>query len=323
MIDDFERPVIEVENELLRLRSIVEGGDLSRAAEVEKLERKLEKVRADVYRNLTAYQRVQLSRHADRPFTLDYVGHLITDFVELKGDRLFADDPAIVSGMGRFHGRPVLIAGHQRGRSTQERIQRNFGMSRPEGNRKALRIFQLAEKFSLPLLLFIDTPGAYPGLEAEERGQAESIARNLLVLCGLRTPIISIVIGEGGSGGALALGICDRLLIMENSTYSVISAEGCASIIWGKAEGDNANISEYAKVAADALKLTAKGLAETGIIDEVIKEPVGGAHRDHEQAAEFVGAAIARHLSEVCALSIDELLEQRYKKFRDIGPVSQ
>ncbi|MFN8392442.1 MAG: acetyl-CoA carboxylase carboxyltransferase subunit alpha [Bdellovibrionota bacterium] len=323
MIDDFERPVIEVENELLRLRSIVEAGDLSRASEVEKLERKLEKVRAEVYGNLTAYQRVQLSRHSERPFTLDYVSHLLTDFVELKGDRLFADDPALVTGIGRFHGRPVLVAGHQRGRSTQDRIRRNFGMSRPEGNRKAQRIFKMAEKFRLPLLLFIDTPGAYPGLEAEERGQAESIARNLLILCGLRTPIISIVIGEGGSGGALALGICDRLLMLENSTYSVISAEGCASIIWGKAEGDNSNMAEHAKTAADALKLTAKGLAETGIIDEVIKEPVGGAHRDHEQAAEFVGASIAKHLSEVCALNIDELLDLRYKKFRQIGPVSQ
>lgn len=321
MIHDFERPVIDVENELLRLRSLVEAGDLSKAGEVERLERKLEKLRAEVYGSLTAYQRVLLSRHPERPMTLDLVGRLISNFMELKGDRLFGDDPAIVTGMGRFHGRPVLIAGHQRGRTTQERIQRNFGMSRPEGNRKAQRIFHLAEKFRLPLVLFIDTPGAYPGLEAEERGQAESIARNLLVLSGLRTPIISIVIGEGGSGGALALGICDRLLMMENSTYSVISAEGCASIIWGKTEGDN--VSEYAKAAADALKLTASAVAETGIVDEVIKEPVGGAHRDREQAAEFVGAAIAKHLSELSALSIDDLMEQRYQKFRKIGPVAQ
>ncbi len=321
MIDDFERPVIEVENELLRLRSLVEAGDLSKAGEVERLEKKLDKVRQDVYGNLTAYQRVLLSRHAERPFTLDFVNRILSDFVELKGDRLFGDDPAIVCGMGRFHGRAVLVAGHQRGRSTQERILRNFGMSRPEGNRKAQRIFRLAEKFRTPLILFIDTPGAFPGLEAEERGQAESIARNLLVLSGLRTPIISIVIGEGGSGGALALGICDRLLMMENSTYSVITAEGCASILWGKTEGDN--ISEYAKVAAESLKLTAKSLAETGIVDEVIKEPVGGAHRDHEQAAELVAAAISRHLSEICALPTDELLERRYKKFRHIGTVSQ
>jgi len=321
MIDDFERPVIEIENELLRLRSLVEAGDLSKAAEVERIEKKLDKVRQDVYGNLTAYQRVLLSRHSERPFTLDFVSRLITDFIELKGDRLFGDDPAIVSGVGRFHGRPVCIVGHQRGRTTQERLHRNFGMSRPEGNRKAQRIFKLAEKFKLPLLLFIDTPGAYPGLEAEERGQAESIARNLLILSGLRTPIISIVIGEGGSGGALALGISDRLLMMENATYSVISAEGCASILWGKTEGEN--ISDYAKVAADSLKLTAKSVAETGIIDEVIKEPVGGAHRDHEHAAEMVGASIARHLAEICSINIEELLERRYEKFRKIGPVTQ
>lgn len=320
MVDDFERPVLEIENELLRVRSLVEAGDLARASEVERLEKRLDKVRSDVYGNLTAYQRVLLSRHSERPFTLDYVQRLLTGFVELKGDRLFADDPAIVAGMGRFHGRAVCIVGHQRGRTTQERIRRNFGMSRPEGNRKAQRMFHLAERFRIPLILFIDTPGAYPGLEAEERGQAESIARNLLVLCGVRTPVISIVIGEGGSGGALALGICDRLLMMENATYSVITAEGCASILWGKTEGDN--VSEYAKVAAESLKLTAKALSETGIVDEVIKEPVGGAHRDHDQAAEVVGAAIAKHLADLSSLDLDELMERRYKKFRQIGPVA-
>ncbi len=321
MVDDFERPVLEIENELLRVRSLVEAGDLSRAAEVERLEKRLDKVRTDVYGNLTAYQRVLLSRHSERPFTLDFVQRLVTGFVELKGDRLFADDPAIVAGLGRLNGRSVCVVGHQRGRTTHERIYRNFGMSRPEGNRKAQRLFQLAERFRIPLILFIDTPGAYPGLEAEERGQAESIARNLLVLCGLRTPIISIVIGEGGSGGALALGICDRLLMMENATYSVITAEGCASILWGKTEGEN--VSEYAKVAAESLKLTAKALAETGIVDEVIKEPVGGAHRDHDQAAESVGAAISKHLAELSALDVDELMERRYKKFRQIGPVAE
>lgn len=321
MVDDFERPVLEIENELMRVRSLVEAGDLARASEVERLEKRLDKVRSDVYGNLTAFQRVLLSRHSERPFTLDYVTRLLNGFVELKGDRLFADDPAIVAGMGRFHGRAVCVVGHQRGRTTQERIHRNFGMSRPEGNRKAQRMFRLAERFRIPLILFIDTPGAYPGLEAEERGQAESIARNLLVLCGVRTPVLSIVIGEGGSGGALALGICDRLLMMENATYSVITAEGCASILWGKTEGDN--VAEYAKVAAESLKLTAKALAETGIVDEVIKEPVGGAHRDHDQAAEAVGAAIAKHLSDLASLDIDELMERRYKKFRQIGPVAE
>ena len=319
MVDDFERPVVEAEDELQRLRALVEAGDLTRATEVERLERRLEKLRVDVYGNLTAYQRVLLSRHSERPFTLDYVSRLIDDFVELKGDRAFADDPAIVGGMGRFHGQNVCIVGHQRGRSTQDRIYRNFGMARPEGHRKAQRLYRLAEKFRLPLLLFIDTQGAFPGIEAEERGQSESIASSLYVLCGLKTPIISIVIGEGGSGGALALGICDRLLMLENSTYSVISAEGCASILWGKAGGDN--IQESVKVAAESLKLTAKSLSETGVVDEVVREPVGGAHRDHDQAAEFVGTAIAKNLAEIVPLSTEELLEQRYQKYRKIGPV--
>ena len=320
MVDDFERPVVEAEDELQRLRGLVEAGDLTRASEVERLEKRLDKLRAEVYGNLTSYQRVLLSRHSERPFTLDYVSRLIDDFVELKGDRVFGDDPAIVGGMGRFHGQSVFVIGHQRGRSTQDRIHRNFGMARPEGHRKAQRLYHLAEKFGLPLLLFIDTPGAFPGIEAEERGQAESIARNLYILCGLKTPVISVVIGEGGSGGALALGICDRLLMLENSTYSVISAEGCASILWGKSGGDN--IQEYAKVAAESLKLTAKSLSETGVVDEVIKEPIGGAHRDHDQAAEYVGTAIAKHLAEVVSLDAEELLERRYQKFRKIGPLS-
>lgn len=314
---DFEQPVVEVEQQLLRLRSAVEGGALSHVAEVEKLERRLEKLRVDVYGNLTPYQRVRLSRHFGRPFTLDYVSRMIGGFIELHGDRLFADDPAIVGGVGKFNGMPVMIAGHQRGRTTAERIKRNFGMSQPEGNRKAMRLFKLAEKFKLPLLLFVDTQGAYPGLEAEERGQAEAIARNLLVLAGLKTPIISVVIGEGGSGGALALGVCDRLLMLENSTYSVITPEGCASILWGKAEADS--VGEYAKVAAESLRLTAHALAETGVVDEVVKEPLGGAHRDPDQAAEFLEQAIAKHLLELKSYPIEELLQLRYDKFRKIG----
>ncbi len=317
---EFEKPLLEIERELLRLRSLVEAGDLSFAGDVEKLEKKLDRARADVYGGLSAYDRVQLSRHPDRPFTLDYVKRIFTQFVELKGDRVFGDDPAIVGGVAKFNGMPVVVVGHQRGRTTQERVYRNFGMSRPEGNRKAQRLFQLAEKFSLPLLLFIDTQGAFPGLEAEARGQAESIAKNLLLLCGLKTPIISTVIGEGGSGGALALGICDRLLMLENSTYSVITPEGCASILWGKEDAEN--VAGYAKLAAESLKLTAKGLAETGILDEVVKEPVGGAHRDHDQAAELVGVALARQLSEVRASDINELMERRYQKFRKIGAFS-
>lgn len=318
--EDFERPIIEIELELARLRTAVEAGEHSKGNQVFALEKRLDKLRSEIYGSLSAYQRVQLSRHAERPFTLDYINRLLSNFIELKGDRLFADDPAIIAGIGMFQGQAVAVAGHQRGRSTQDRIYRNFGMSRPEGNRKAQRLYHLAEKFKLPLVLFIDTPGAFPGIEAEERGQAESIARNLLILCGLKTPIISIVIGEGGSGGALAFGICDRLLMMENATYSVISAEGCASILWGKEEGGN--ISESTKLAAEALKLTSKSVGETGIVDEIIKEPVGGAHKDPQQAIENVGVALAKNLALLSALDTDLLLDKRYQKFRNIGPIA-
>jgi acetyl-CoA carboxylase carboxyl transferase subunit alpha len=316
MAYDFERPVLELENELERARSAVEAGDLTKMNEVERLERRLERVRLDVYGSLSSYQRVLLSRHNDRPFTLDYVHRIVTGFMELHGDRAFGDDPAIVAGIGTFMGKSVAVVGHQRGRSTQERITRNFGMARPEGNRKAQRIFKLAERFKLPLLLFVDTPGAFPGLEAEERGQAESIAKSLYLLSGLKVPIISIVIGEGGSGGALALGICDRLLMLENSTYSVITVEGCAAILWGKDEGSSV---ENIKTAAENLKVTARSLAETGIVDEVIKEPIGGAHREHDQAAERVGEAISKHLTQLLEMPLTELLDKRYQKFRNIG----
>jgi len=318
---DFEKPVVELEEKLLALRSQVEQGDLSVVSDVEKLQRKLEKVRKDVYGGLSPYQTVRLSRHFERPFTLDYIKYFVSDFVELHGDRLFADDPALVGGIGKFAGRPIMVVGHQRGRSTQERVKRNFGMTQPEGNRKGQRLFKLAEKFSLPLLLLIDTQGAYPGLEAEARGQAEAIAKNLYVLAALKTPIISVVIGEGGSGGALALGICDRLLMLENSIYSVITPEGCASIIWGKT--DSKNVGEHAKTAAESLKLTAPSLKELGIADEVIPEPSGGAHRDRAQTAQAVGSAVARHLRELKSLDLDELMKQRYDKFRKIGDLSK
>lgn len=317
---DFEKPILELEEELSRLKSLVESGEISVAGDVEKLEKKLERTRSDVYKNLNAYQRVRLSRHFDRPFTMDYIDQFISGFTELHGDRLFGDDAAIIAGIGKFHGSPVAIVGHQRGRTTQERIHRNFGMPNPEGYRKSQRIFKLAERFELPLFLFIDTQGAYPGLEGEERGQAEAIARNLLVLAGLKTPVISVVIGEGGSGGALALGVCDRLLMLENSTYSVITPEGCAAILWGKAEAEKT--AEYAKVAAESLQLTAQSLKSFGIVDEIIREPEGGAHRDHDQAAEYVETALARHLSALRALSMEELLRQRYQKFRSIGSLS-
>ncbi len=314
---DFEQPVVELEQQLLRLRGQVESGDMSQANEVEKLERKLERLKLDVYGGLSPYQRVRLSRHFARPLTLDYVQRFVSEWTELHGDRVFGDDHAIIGGLGRFNGTSVMLVGHQRGRSTNERVLRNFGMSQPEGNRKAQRLFKLAEKFSLPLLLFVDTQGAYPGMEAESRGQAESIARSLYVLAGLRTPIISTVIGEGGSGVALALGICDRLLMLENSTYSVITPEGCASILWGKSDAEN--VGEYAKVAAESLKLTAQSLSETGIVDEVVKEPLGGAHRDHDHAAEFLEQAIAKHLRELMSTPVEELMKKRYEKFRRIG----
>lgn len=314
---DFEKPIVEIEEELEKLRQRVESGDLSPVAEVEKLERRLERVRTDVYGNLSAYQRVQLSRHAERPFTLEYIEYLTKDFQELHGDRLFADDPAVVGGICRFNGRAVMMIGHQRGRSVQERVKRNFGMPQPEGNRKAQRLFKLAEKFSLPLILFIDTQGAYPGMEAEARGQAEAIARNLYVLAGLDIPIISTVIGEGGSGGALALGVCDRLLMMENSTYSVITPEGCAAILWGKESADKG--PEYARQAAESLKLTARSLQSMEVVDEVVPEPPGGAHRDHIQAAENLGEALSKHLAELIAMPIEELKQKRYEKFRRLG----
>lgn len=317
---EFEKEVVEAELELGRLRRLVESGETALVTEAERLERRLEKLRREAYSNLSAYQRVQLSRHVERPFTSDYIAELIGDFQELHGDRVFGDDPAIIGGMGLFSGEPVVVVGHQRGRTTQERMYRNFGMPQPEGNRKAQRLFRFAEKFELPLLLFIDTQGAYPGLEAEARGQAESIASSLMTLCSLRTPIISTVIGEGGSGGALALGICDRLLMLENAIYSVISPEGCASILWGKE--DPGRVAEYAATAADSLKITATALAEFKIVDEVVPEPSGGAHHDRTQAARLLSKALAKHLAELKALPIDELLTRRYDKFRKIGDLS-
>lgn len=317
---EFEKPVVDLEAEIDRIKALVAIGEHSRASELVKLQKKLERVRSDVYGNLTPHQRVKLSRHLGRPFSLDYVRGLCTDVVELHGDRCFGDDGALVAGIAKFRGYNVAFAGHERGRTVQERMQRNFGMPQPEGNRKAVRIFNLAEKFGLPLLLFIDTQGAYPGLEAETRGQAESIAKSLLALSSLKTPIISSVVGEGGSGGALALGICDRLLVMENSIYSVITPEGCASILWGK--NQSGGISDYVGVAAEALRLTAKDLLEFGIADELVLEPDCGAHRNMQQGISSLGDALERHLGELSELSFDELLQRRYEKFRRIGDLS-
>ncbi len=313
---DFELPLVELENQLDKLKDELASGNQNVRDEFEKLEKRVERLRKDIYGNLSSYQRVQLSRHFDRPFTLDLIKYMSTNFVELHGDKLFRDDPAIVGGTAKLGAVSVMFVGHQRGRSTQERIHRNFGMPQPEGYRKALRLFRLAEKFGLPVITMIDTQGAFPGLEAEERGQAEAIARNLAELSELTVPVISVIIGEGGSGGALALGVADRILMMENACYSVITPEGCAAIRW------KSNSAESAALAAQALKITANDLKGFGIVEEVIPEPVGGAHRNHKEAAENLQEALLRHLATLSKLSVEELLAQRYVKFRNIGPVN-
>lgn len=318
---EFERPLVDLEGQLQRLRDEIEGGNTTRRDEFAKLEAKVAKMRQELYSKLTPYQRVQLSRHFDRPFTLDYVKYILTDFVEFHGDRLFGDDAAIVGGTGRLGEQPVMIVGHQRGRTTQERLKRNFGMAQPEGYRKALRLFGLAEKFGLPLITFIDTQGAFPGLEAEERGQAEAIARNLQVLSELTIPSLSIVIGEGGSGGALALGVTDKILMMENACYSVITPEGCASILWH--HDRNEPPAEQAAMAAEMLKLTAQDLKSLGVIDEIIPEPIGGAHTNHKEAAELLRSAIVKNLTELGKMNVGDLVQARYNKFRALGPFTE
>ena len=318
---EFERPLVELEYQLERLKDELASGDTSRRDEYAVLEQKVSKIRKGIYGKLTPYQRVQLSRHFDRPFTLDYIKYIFTDFIEFHGDRAFRDDPAIVGGTARLGEVPVMVVGHQRGRTTAERLKRNFGMPNPEGYRKALRLFEMAEKFGLPLFTFIDTQGAFPGLEAEERGQAEAIARNLLVLSELTVPIISVVIGEGGSGGALALGVADRILMMENACYSVITPEGCASILWHSA--DKADVStEQASLAAEALNLTAQDLKRLNLADEIVPEPVGGAHSNHKEAAELLRAVLVKTLDPLSKLTVKELVDKRYEKFRRIGPVT-
>lgn len=316
---EFERPLVELEYQLERLRDELAGGDQSRRDEYAALEAKVSKIRKEIYGKLTPYQRVQLSRHFDRPFSLDYIKFIFTDFMELHGDRAFRDDPAIVGGTARLGEVPVMVVGHQRGRTTAERLKRNFGMPNPEGYRKALRLFGMAEKFGLPLITLIDTQGAFPGLEAEERGQAEAIARNLLVLSELTVPIISVVIGEGGSGGALALGVSDKILMMENACYSVITPEGCASILYHSA--DKAEVSvEQASMAAEALNVTAQDLKRLNLIDEIVPEPAGGAHSNHKEAAELLRAVLVRNLEPLSKLSVKELVAKRYEKFRRMGP---
>jgi acetyl-CoA carboxylase carboxyl transferase subunit alpha len=310
---EFEKPVREIEE---RIEKLVGGGSAreSSSDEVRKLKSQLAQVEAKLYGSLTPWQRTQLARHPQRPSLLDYVAVCCRDFVELHGDRAFADDKAIVGGFARFNGRSVMVIGHQKGKTLKERMQRNFGMPNPEGYRKALRLMMLAERFKRPILTFIDTPGAFPGIGAEERGQAEAIARNLLHMSRLTVPTVSVVIGEGGSGGALALGVTDRMVMLEHAIYSVISPEGCAAILWD----DPAKAPD----AAAALKMTANDLLGLGIVDEVIPEPVGGAHRDPHMMAERVAKSLQAHLSQLEELPIAELRARRDRKYRAIGVVS-
>lgn len=312
---EFEKPVIALREKIAELKTFTKESDLDLTEEIVKLETRLEKLENDIYTNLKPWDRVQMARHAERPTTLDYVEQLFTDFLEFHGDRYYGDDAAIVAGIAKYKGRPVTIVGHQRGKTTKENIRRNFGMPHPEGFRKAARHMQQAAKFGRPIICFIDTKGAYPGRAAEERGQSEAIARNLMEMSGFEVPIICIVIGEGGSGGALALGVGDRLLMLENSTFSVISPEGAASILWK--DGGKA------KEAAEKLKITAPDLKELGVIDDIIPEIRGGAHRDLSAQAELVDQAIANHLSQLEKLDKQVLLEQRWEKYSNIGSFAE
>jgi len=312
---DFEQPIAELEAKIEELRRVGFDNEINISDELTKLEEKSRKLTDSIFSSLSAWQISQLARHPRRPYTLDYIDLIFEDFEELHGDRGFGDDPAIVGGLARLDGRPVLVIGHQKGRDTKEKIRRNFGMPRPEGYRKALRLMQLAERFDLPILTFIDTPGAYPGIDAEERGQAEAIARNLFEMATLRRPVICTVIGEGGSGGALAIGVGDRLLMLQYSIYSVISPEGCASILWKSAD--------KAELAAEAMKITSDGLKDLGLIDEIIDEPLGGGHRDMEKCAKSLKAALNKHLDELNDIPIDDLLERRYERLMGYGDYTE
>ncbi|MDD3345421.1 MAG: acetyl-CoA carboxylase carboxyltransferase subunit alpha [Candidatus Omnitrophica bacterium] len=308
---DFEKPIIELEKKIQDLRSFISEKKIDLSSEVKKLEEKLEQLRKDVYANLTPWQKVQLARHPMRPYTLDYINMIMTDFVELHGDRLFSDDKAMVCGVAKLNKKKVVVMGHQKGRDTKENLKRNFGCAHPEGYRKALRVMQLAEEFNLPISVFIDTPGAYPGIGAEERGQSHAIALNLREMMRIKVPVVAVVIGEGGSGGALGVGVADRVAVLENAYYSVISPEGCAAILWK----DGTKASR----AAEVLKLTGPDLLKMGIIDEVVPEPLGGAHRDPGKVAQNVKDTLLRNFKELESFSKEELLDLRYKKFRAIG----
>lgn len=310
---DFERPIFELENKIQELRQFSAEKEIDLSEEISTLEKKAARLKEDTYRNLTPWQKVQIARHPERPSVLDYINFFVEDFVELKGDRRYGDDPAVVGGIGRFRGRPVTIIGHVKGRGTKENIARNFGMVHPEGNRKAVRLMKQAEKFRRPVICFIDTPGAYPGEGAEERGQGEAIAASLLTMATLRTSLISVVIGEGGSGGALALGMGDRVLMLEHAVYSIISPEQFANILW-KEPG-------RAQEAAGLMKMTAQDLLAFGVIDEIVPEPLGGAHREPEQMAAILADCIEKHLREIEEMGEEERLHRRCQRFRRMGAV--
>ncbi len=308
---EFEKPIVNLERQLAELRDRAADSDIDMSSEMKRIEDKLTKMKEEVYRNLSPWQRVQIARHTQRPYMLDYVEHSFDDFLELHGDRHIGEDEAMPGGFARLEGRKVMVIGHQKGRDTKENLRRNFGSAHPEGYRKALRLMRLAEKFDIPVVTLIDTPGAYPGIEAEERNIAEAIAFNLREMMMLRVPVVAVVIGEGGSGGALGIGVADRVLMMENAYYSVISPEGCAAILWKD--------RKYATEAASALKLNAADLVNLKIIDELVPEPMGGAHHDHVAAASNLKKAVIKHLHELEAVEKDELLERRYQKFRNYG----
>ena len=308
---DFEKPIVELQERIETLRSDPDSDSEAVKGQVQTLEKELAALRIKIYKHLTAWQRIQIARHMMRPRTLDYVRLLLTDWVEIRGDRNFRDDHAVVCGLARFNGEPVVVVGQQKGKDTKENVHRNFGMMHPEGYRKALRVMRLAERFSLPVLIFIDTPGAYPGIGAEERGQAEAIARNIMEMFSIRTPIIGVIIGEGASGGALGIGVVDCMLMLENGWYCVISPEGCASILWRSAA--------MAPTAAETLRLTAKDLLELNVIDEIVPEPLGGAHHDHEEAARYLGEALARQVKRLKKKKTDVLLQERFEKYRGMG----
>ncbi|MCD6539661.1 MAG: acetyl-CoA carboxylase carboxyltransferase subunit alpha [Candidatus Omnitrophica bacterium] len=308
---EFERPIIELEERIKELKDFSSQRHIDLSSEIEKLEKKLENLKKEIYGNLAAWQRIQIARHPQRLYTLDYINRIMTDFIEVHGDRLFSDDKAMVAGFAKLEGERLVVIGHQKGRDTKENIERNFGCAHPEGYRKALKVMKLAEKFKLPVIILIDTPGAYPGIGAEQRGQAQAIAENICQMFGIKTPVVCCVIGEGGSGGALGVGVGDRILMLENAYYSVISPEGCSAILWK----DSSKVRE----AAEALKLTSFDLLKFGIIDEIVPEPWGGVHKDPELSSQNLKEALLRNLRILQKLPLDQLLKKRYEKFRKIG----